>query len=1089
MANIAYTGDAPKQEQIDKLLVSGNIFESTRIQAQIGRKIITSDRLLAGVEDRDNPVQELLQAMASAIATKAETIPELQAFETEVLAATEAEPELRFTALTPGVPFGPITFSALDPAVNVDVIQQGGPGVNEQQSYYITPTPDSGTYRINWNLGSGVETSASIQHDADADGIKASMVGGMASVTNDNVLITGAGSSTDPWVIELQDDLGSTAVSELTIDTSGLTGNGSVTVFTDQDGGPGGGTQVEHFTDAFTDVDGTHLEDHSSDTGCTWWQDPGYGPSATTVDDWHIRDNSINILGTEMVTANDRQRHVIVNTGGGGGGGAAAQGRFKWSVTVRDGHTTNKEEVGLIFKYRGSEKYWVAKFDYIKNGACNISFVKMDNGTESEVQVVSLGTTVLDTAYNFELVVNNEGMGSSMSYDFYCTGAASASTSTLDGDEEYRFNSGVGLWLKWSGRTECDYEIDSMSITSATLAADYWRRTTTGQDIAATDDLHDNTWTTQASSYSPHALLNAQDSYLFADYTQTGNGLHIQTIGDHGPDFRAGMMLGDPDDQVKSGFVYRYLDSDNYWYCVLYVNGSNFILELVKREGGTETSEAIDSVAKDSLYQMNLELSVVDDVHTAEIRSVTGGKSMSVTTTDTFSNTNNKVGVYHDTTAIGANQVSYSFVVEDDAVINDIQHVYTNGEGGTFILTNPDTETDSAALDYNATQSEVKTQLEAIFGGTWTVSGAGTVLSPWVCEAGGALGATNVTEMQGDGTNLTGGHSGNVDTVQEGSAPLEEILHIYVEGATGGTFTFELDQKLTSAIDYNESAAGLDTILEALPQIGTGNLTVSGVGTEADPWVVTGTGALAGVNLSDLYPHADNLTGTIHPNSLTYSNVQISRGPKHWNDIYNWINIDTGAAQLPATGDNVFIETGDVEKSLCFDLDQSAVKLNSLRIRSEFQEGAIVGLPRWNELGYYEYLNPFLKIGLQGDKKVLIGEGIGSGSDLINIDFGSDEFDLRVERSAGPRKGEFRAVNILGSHASNNALVLAGFVNFGGHAGETCNLLKLTVRDGLVLLARGSTVGDGTGVAIDWTGGSVNSEAAVVNGEVISNAA
>lgn len=69
-----------------------------------------------------------------------------------------------------------------------------------------------------------------------------------------------------------------------------------------------------------------------------------------------------------------------------------------------------------------------------------------------------------------------------------------------------------------------------------------------------------------------------------------------------------------------------------------------------------------------------------------------------------------------------------------------------------------------------------------------------------------------------------------------------EVQTVTIGGApTGGTFTLTLDNRQTTPIAYNATAAAIQTALEALPNIGAGNVTVTGAG----PYTVTFVGALA----------------------------------------------------------------------------------------------------------------------------------------------------------------------------------------------------------------------------------------------------
>lgn len=101
---------------------------------------------------------------------------------------------------------------------------------------------------------------------------------------------------------------------------------------------------------------------------------------------------------------------------------------------------------------------------------------------------------------------------------------------------------------------------------------------------------------------------------------------------------------------------------------------------------------------------------------------------------------------------------------------------------------------------------------------------------------------------------------------QGGGTAQNEIQTVTIANApTGGTFTLTFSGQTTAAQPYNESAANLQTDLEALSSIGAGNVLVSraGSGTYSSPYVYTVTfqGSLAGTDVSLMTGSAASLTG------------------------------------------------------------------------------------------------------------------------------------------------------------------------------------------------------------------------------------
>jgi hypothetical protein len=116
-----------------------------------------------------------------------------------------------------------------------------------------------------------------------------------------------------------------------------------------------------------------------------------------------------------------------------------------------------------------------------------------------------------------------------------------------------------------------------------------------------------------------------------------------------------------------------------------------------------------------------------------------------------------------------------------------------------------------------------------------------------------------------------GGNStseGNVTVATAGSSSTtNEVQTVTVKNApTGGTFTLTFSGQTTAAQAFNESAANLQTDLEALSTIGAGNIAVArtGSGTLSSPYIYTCTfqGTLAGTDVSEMTANAGSLTGS-----------------------------------------------------------------------------------------------------------------------------------------------------------------------------------------------------------------------------------
>lgn len=88
----------------------------------------------------------------------------------------------------------------------------------------------------------------------------------------------------------------------------------------------------------------------------------------------------------------------------------------------------------------------------------------------------------------------------------------------------------------------------------------------------------------------------------------------------------------------------------------------------------------------------------------------------------------------------------------------------------------------------------------------------------------------------------------------------DEVQTVTLALATGGTFTLTYSGQTTAAIAYNATAAAVKSALEALSNIGVGDVNVGKVGSV---YTVSFVGALADTNVSQMTANAASLTGEV----------------------------------------------------------------------------------------------------------------------------------------------------------------------------------------------------------------------------------
>src|SRR5262249_26363318 len=130
----------------------------------------------------------------------------------------------------------------------------------------------------------------------------------------------------------------------------------------------------------------------------------------------------------------------------------------------------------------------------------------------------------------------------------------------------------------------------------------------------------------------------------------------------------------------------------------------------------------------------------------------------------------------------------------------------------------------------------------------------------WLVIFTGSLAKTDVTQLFADGTLLTGttptvavtsanGSGRPITTPQQGAGAASESQVVTYTASTAGTFTLTFNGMTTSAISTGATAAQVQAALEALPNIGAGNVAVtSTLGPNTVNFYIVFQGAMGGLN-------------------------------------------------------------------------------------------------------------------------------------------------------------------------------------------------------------------------------------------------
>jgi trimeric autotransporter adhesin len=204
---------------------------------------------------------------------------------------------------------------------------------------------------------------------------------------------------------------------------------------------------------------------------------------------------------------------------------------------------------------------------------------------------------------------------------------------------------------------------------------------------------------------------------------------------------------------------------------------------------------------------------------------------------------------------------------------------------------------------------------------------------------------------------------------QSNDVPLLEVLGVGAEeiqqigispDAWKGNVTLTLDDQTAAALDWDATAVEAEAALEALSNVGAGLVTCYGGPWPAAPIVCEFDAALG--NLPQLtavhtLTNAGIAVSTLQQGgaAVVVTEIQRSRGPKHWDDPLNWADAD-GLPGVPGSGEDVSLELAKAEllyglRQRCqFTADPTTDRLTLATGRETFWNGQALSVRTSNTL-------------------------------------------------------------------------------------------------------------------------------------------
>ena len=212
-------------------------------------------------------------------------------------------------------------------------------------------------------------------------------------------------------------------------------------------------------------------------------------------------------------------------------------------------------------------------------------------------------------------------------------------------------------------------------------------------------------------------------------------------------------------------------------------------------------------------------------------------------------------------------------------------------------------------LDFDFTNSEIETAVDALIAAGVTVTGAGTAISPWTITYATASGPRELpiaesVEFGGNGT-------ASVSTPRQRQRPLtQKCVFTIAQNAVSGSFTTAFGSEGPAVITLGDSAGTVEAALALLPTIASGSNIDVAYDSTLKQYTATFAGSLAN-RLLPLFSLRQNNLAVIDTTAVLI--LQTASGPRNFAEADNW-----SLARVPAATDDIVIagDVGDIRYGL-----------------------------------------------------------------------------------------------------------------------------------------------------------------------------
>ncbi|MFP6762418.1 MAG: hypothetical protein VB858_02330, partial [Planctomycetaceae bacterium] len=696
-------------------------------------------------------------------------------------------------------------------------------GTDEVQSITIDPTfTGSGTFALTFDgdmTGAIPHSATAAQIDAALETLPSINLGDMAS---DNVTVAGTNLVTGDIQVTFVNQLGGRDVSDITVDSTGLTNNEHQQVAIT--GGPTGGTftlsfdpdgpgamaaettnPIAHNADAATvqaalqslaslggnevqtvSIDptftgtGTFTLTFGAETTVPLLHDAGAAQIQTALENLaNIGAGNVTVTGTSLV-AGDLQVTFVNLLGG----------RDVSDITVDSSGLTNNEHQQVAITGTPTGGTFTLSYDPDGAGAMAVeTTIPLAHDADAATVLAALQSlTSLGTDEVQSLTIDPTFTGSgtfTLTFDGQTTGPIQHNATATQIDTALEALSSINLGAMGS---------DNVSVTGTNLVTGDIQVTFVNQ--LGGRDVSDITVDSTGLTNNERQQVAITGNPNAGDFTLSFEGKETAAIP-----FNATAV------QVQTALLaVTSIDEIQQIQLGNSFTAGSFVLEF---DGQTTAPIAFNATAG----EIDTALEGLSSIGAGNV-IVTGGGLPGTPVSVQFTN------------ALGGQDVAPLGVLN----VNEIQEVsLTNATGGTFTLTfdpdgaGPQASQTTDPISFDASNAAVQDELDDLAGigaADVTVTGGALPGSPVTIEFVGALAAKNIAELEIDDSGLFGtGAVGSVTTIQETLQNNERQQVALTGSPTGGNFTLTFDSQTTGAIAHDADAAAVERAIQALTSV------------------------------------------------------------------------------------------------------------------------------------------------------------------------------------------------------------------------------------------------------------------------------